>query len=130
MGLFNPEIHIHLNVNMPAVDNSQLVQIKQFMSEQFDQLKAKVEALTPLIDGITQGVQTANTGLAGVTDDLAYLKEKLQSNPTPEEITALAGKVDGLITKITPAADAINTLSTQLTDLDAQTKRPEPEQQP
>lgn len=95
------------------------------MAENFDQLKAKLDALSPMIDNITTGIQTANTGLTGVVDDLAYLKEQLTNNPTPEQINEAITLVDNLTAKVQPAADAIGTLATQLTDLDAQTQRPE-----
>lgn len=96
------------------------------MSEQFDQLKAKLEALGPQIDTITTGVQTANTSLVGVTDDLAYLKEQLVNNPTPDQIAAAVTLVDNLTAKVAPAAAALTALGTTLADLDAQTQRPAP----
>lgn len=95
------------------------------MNEQFDQLKAKLDALQPQIDNITTGVTTANTSLTGVTDDLAYLKEQLSNNPTPEQISAAIATVDSLTAKVAPAAEAISTLATNLGALDAQTTRPE-----
>jgi uncharacterized phage infection (PIP) family protein YhgE len=125
MGIFNnPDINITLNIHLPASDNSELAQLKQFMAENFDQLKEKLAALEPKIDAITTGVQTANTGLTGVSDDLAYLKELLENSPTPEQVAEAVTLVDNLSAKVTPAADAIGALATQLTDLDAQTTRP------
>lgn len=91
------------------------------MNEQFDQLKAKLEALEPQIDAITTGVQTANTGLVGVADDLTYLKGLLANNPTPEQLADAVTLVDNLTAKVTPAVEAISTLATRLGELDAQT---------
>lgn len=123
MGIFsNPEIHIHLH--LPAPDNTELAQLKQFMAENFDQLKAKIAALEAPIETITTGVQTANTSLTGVVDDLAYLKEQLADNPTPEQIAEAIILVDNLTAKVSPAADALTALGTTLADLDAQTTRP------
>lgn len=122
MGLFNPEIHIHLH--LPAPDNSELAQLKQFMAENFDQLTAKIAALEAPVATIVTGVQTANTSLVGVVDDLAYLKEQLTNNPTPEQIAAAVTLIDNLTAKVTPAADAISALATAVADLDAQTTRP------
>lgn len=125
MALFKmPDINITLNIHLPAQDNTELAQLKQFMAENFDQLKAKIEALAAPIETITTGVQTANTSLTGVVDDLAYLKEQLQGNPTPEQIAEAVTLVDNLTAKVTPAADALTALGTTLADLDAQTQRP------
>lgn len=119
-----PDINITLNIHLPAPDSSELAQLKQFMAENFDQLTAKIAALQAPIDTITTGVQTANTSLTGVVDDLAYLKEQLANNPTPEQIAAAVTLVDNLTAKVTPAADAISALATAVADLDAQTTRP------
>lgn len=125
MALFKmPDINITLNIHLPAPDSSELAQLKQFMAENFDQLTAKIAALQAPIDTITTGVQTANTSLLGVVDDLAYLKEQLANNPTPEQIAAAVTLVDNLTAKVTPAADAISALATAVADLDAQTTRP------
>lgn len=116
-----PEINITINVG--SADNSVILTKLNQMSEQFDQLKAKLEALSPQIDTITTGVQTANTSLTGVTDDLTYLKELLANNPTPEQITEATILVDNLTAKVTPAAEALTALGTSLAALDAQTTR-------
>lgn len=125
MALFKmPDINITLNIHLPATDNTELAQLKQFMAENFDQLTAKIAALEAPVATIVTGVQTANTSLVGVVDDLAYLKEQLQGNPTPEQIAAAVTLVDDLTAKVTPAADAISALATAVADLDAQTTRP------
>jgi len=126
MGLISHTYNI--TINLPAPGNPELAQLKQFMAENFDQLKAKLDALEPQIDNINTGVQTANTNLAGVTDDLAYLKEQLAGNPTPEQIAEANAVLDRLTSKVTPAADAISALATSLGDLDAQTTRPTTEE--
>jgi len=90
-----------------------------------DDLKAKLEAQSTQIDTISTGVATANTSLTGLSDDIAYLKELLANNPTPEQIQELITLADGMGTKLGTASTALSTLGTTLADLDAQTTRPE-----
>lgn len=110
MGIFHPTYNI--NINLPGSSDEVLQKLTQ-MAENFDQLKAKVEAQTAQLD-------TINTGVTGITDDIAYLKEQLaglENGATAEQIAELSAIVDGANSRLT-------TLGTQLSDLDAQTTRP------
>lgn len=101
----------NITINLPA--SEELAQLKQFMAENFDQLKQKIEAQAAQLD-------TIQTGITGVAGDIAALKEQLgnlANGATAEQIAELTTLVDGTGTRL-------NDLGTQLTDLDAQTPPP------
>lgn len=83
-------------------------------------------AVNAKFDEIDSGLETSNTKLTGITDDVAFLKEtieKLQSNPgpiTPEDQALL----DAAQARVNGAATKIAAFKTALEALDAATERP------
>lgn len=83
-------------------------------------------------DEVDAALEVASTKFAGITDDVAFLKEtidKLQNNPGPIStedqtlLTAAQTRATGLATKVNGFKDA-------LTKLDEATERPEPPVEP
>lgn len=95
-----------------------------------DKIMSKISDYTTAVnakfDEIDSGLETSNTKLTGITDDVAFLKEtieKLQSNPgpiTPEDQALL----DAAQARVNGAATKIAAFKTALEALDAATERP------
>lgn len=79
-------------------------------------------------DEVDAALETSNSKLAGITDDVAYLKEtidKINTNPgpiTPEDQALL----DGAKARAAAAATKLTAFKTALEALDAATERPVP----
>lgn len=80
------------------------------MSQAVDDLKAKIQAQSDALDGVS-------TSVSGVSADVAFLKDKLSQLPdgaSAAEIAELSSLVDGLGEKVTA-------IGTAASDLDAST---------
>lgn len=96
------------------------------------EVDAYAAAVNKSYDEIDAALEVASTKFAGITDDVAFLKEtieKLQNNPGPISaedqalLTAAQTRANGLATKVNGFKDA-------LTALDEATERPEPPVEP
>lgn len=117
---------INLTINNYGASEEVLQKLTQ-MAENFDQLKAKVDALSTQVETVNTNIDGVVTSVTNVADDIAYLKEQLQgmeNGATAEQIAQLTATVDGMSTKHQDTTTKLSTLSTTLTDLDAQTTRP------
>lgn len=103
-------VHIHGAENKPGDIAEQIKKLETKMGQEFDGLKADVEALNGKLD-------TAAASVGEVKKDTDYLKAKLDDlaeGATAEQIADLRTTVTGLSAK----ADA---LATSLSALDAET---------
>lgn len=92
-----------------------IIQQNITMGQEFDALKAKVEAQSGVLD-------TVGVNIGGIAQDIAFLKQKLadlSGGATAAEIAELAAIVDGSGTKL----DAINAATATL---DAETDSTQP----
>jgi hypothetical protein len=92
------------------------------------EIKNYVDAVNASYDTIDESVKVLETGLPGIVDDVAYLKETikaLQDNPGPISeadqalLTGAQTRVNALAARLAPLGDALKAL-------DEATTRPEP----
>lgn len=99
------------------------------MSQEFDDLKAKVQAQRAVLD-------TVSTNVTGIGKDVDFLKKKIEDltqagdgGATKEELQELSELVDGTSAKITAINDATKQLDDS-TDSSGQTETPAPTEDP
>lgn len=92
------------------------------------EIKNYITEVDTAYNTIDEAVSALETSLAGVTDDVAYLKEtitKLENNagPISPEDQAL---LTGALTRVTALASRLSGVNAALKTLDEATTRPEP----
>ena len=87
------------------LDRLELIQLITFlevvsMSVKFDELRADVATLAGVVDNVEVGIGEVQAEVVAVKDELAALAERLQDDPSEEEIGEVVDAVSGLTDRL------------------------------